>query len=34
MKFHFVKPNIGVAIALITVAFNVLNPAAALAAKP
>ena len=33
MKFHFVKMSMTVAIAIITVAFNVLNPAAALAAS-
>jgi lipid-binding SYLF domain-containing protein len=33
MKFHFVKISMTVAIAVITVAFNVLSPAAALAAS-
>ncbi len=33
MKFHFVKISMTVAIAVITVAFNVFSPAAALAAS-
>src|SRR2546430_13007857 len=33
MKFHFVKISMTVAIAVITVAFNVFSPAAALAAN-
>ena len=33
MKFHFVKINMAVAIAVITFAFNLLSPAAALAAS-